>query len=559
MRGLDHVEGKNCSEKKNSRSLRSLLSVRVEMDTDTAQQGRVMLLAAMCAAVVAGLVAGFSQKRSSGPRGLRNLGNTCYINAILQAFASCPSLIDYAKFVGSASDSCMLAQACFNVCVQLNTVSNGQASDELISPDLICERVFAASALRSGMQEDAHEFMELMLELMERELVHAHTRRMLSGGSLHDAVPEHAEADGTLNGYNRAAAGHRLSSTRGAGSGRDGGRAGAVGDGAGQGPTNALEPPRRAGPRPSLLRRAISLGKPVHVLSAGPTPALPITFTSLLNPFRFTLATHRTCTVCKRAKPLRLAKQCVLTVSFNPATLMLGRKHLSSLLAENHVPEFLNDVECEHCSKAKGLPVLRSFVQRTTMAACPQILCVHINRLVYTPSGLVKVSEPVQLNEQLNLDVLCGAPIHYSLCAVIVHLGGAKAGHYTCFRRRGSSWFRISDDDVRRAAPSEALRSNPSLVFFERINTPDPLAIQPTPPAAAAAAAPAPASAPATLPPAGAAVAGRAATTDSKGSPPHRRRAAATLSLSSVPPPVPLTDIASDPSNHLTASFSRRA
>ena len=38
------------------------------------------------------------------PRGLKNLGNTCYLNSILQALSSCPSFIHYIKVINDSSD-----------------------------------------------------------------------------------------------------------------------------------------------------------------------------------------------------------------------------------------------------------------------------------------------------------------------------------------------------------------------------------------------------------------------------------------------------------------------
>jgi hypothetical protein len=51
---------------------------------------------------------------------------------------------------------------------------------------------------------------------------------------------------------------------------------------------------------------------------------------------------------------------------------------------------------------------------------------MRTQRLVYTQYGVVKADDPVQLNEQLNLALLAGAPMAYTLRAVIVHLGGAR-------------------------------------------------------------------------------------------------------------------------------------
>jgi len=46
----------------------------------------------------------FDDNNNVYPRGLKNLGNTCYLNSILQSISSCPSFINYLEFINDNSN-----------------------------------------------------------------------------------------------------------------------------------------------------------------------------------------------------------------------------------------------------------------------------------------------------------------------------------------------------------------------------------------------------------------------------------------------------------------------
>nr|XP_054501491.1 ubiquitin carboxyl-terminal hydrolase 30 isoform X3 [Agelaius phoeniceus] len=69
----------------------------------------------------------------------------------------------------------------------------------------------------------------------------------------------------------------------------------------------------------------------------------------------------------------------------------------------------------------------------------------------------------------------CRAPLYlYRLMAVVVHHGDMHSGHFVTFRRapgaRGSQWLWISDESVRRASLHEVLAASAYLLFYERVH-----------------------------------------------------------------------------------------
>lgn len=131
----------------------------------------------------------------------------------------------------------------------------------------------------------------------------------------------------------------------------------------------------------------------------------------------------------------------------------------------------------------------------------PDILLLHLNRSTYYGySGAVKNSCHVVFPEYLDISPFCdgSAPSTpsvdsssptptpprdlYRLSSLVVHYGSANFGHYVAYRRRPippnedpalaanlPMWYRVSDETVIPSSLNEALRANPFLLFYERV------------------------------------------------------------------------------------------
>lgn len=193
--------------------------------------------------------------------------------------------------------------------------------------------------------------------------------------------------------------------------------------------------------------------------------------------------------------------------------------------------ELIHEVRCETCIKNSDRLDARhksAFVKRLTFAKMPQLLCLHIQRLVWLSDGhTLKRCESIIFPEYLQMDsyvynsrksgselnssttfgLIGGAstpvkkiqaqsssgdhiPIaasdvdqsgdsfeakyKYKLCSVIVHLGDASSGHFICYRRgteahNQTKWFYISDTNVLEVSLSEVLNSSAYMLFYERL------------------------------------------------------------------------------------------
>ncbi|GAA5979230.1 hypothetical protein JCM10908_002848 [Rhodotorula pacifica] len=153
------------------------------------------------------------------------------------------------------------------------------------------------------------------------------------------------------------------------------------------------------------------------------------------------------------------------------------------------------DIKVERSEVAAG--------KMTRFARSPDVLAIHLNRSShYSYGGGVKNSCQVTFPEYLNIAPFSDGPAKppegptisegkpasssadlYRVASLVVHYGSHSFGHYVAFRRRPPipadsnadnaalpEWYRISDETVQPATADEALRGNPYLLFYERVD-----------------------------------------------------------------------------------------
>eukprot|EP00117_Sycon_ciliatum_P024372 scpid68263/ scgid20466/ Ubiquitin carboxyl-terminal hydrolase 36; Deubiquitinating enzyme 36; Ubiquitin thioesterase 36; Ubiquitin-specific-processing protease 36 len=99
--------------------------------------------------------------------GLFNLGNTCFLNSVIQCLAYTPPLVAYLES-GEHTEVCRADGYCA-MCALTQHVKRVFSSPAPIKPGSIASRLkFFAKHFRFGRQEDAHEFLRYFTEALQK-------------------------------------------------------------------------------------------------------------------------------------------------------------------------------------------------------------------------------------------------------------------------------------------------------------------------------------------------------------------------------------------------------
>lgn len=100
--------------------------------------------------------------------GLENLGNTCFLNSVLQCLTYTEPLAAYLQS-GKHQSSCHIAGFCALCAIQKHVSRALQATGRILAPkDLVSNLRCISRNFRNSRQEDAHEYMVNLLESMHK-------------------------------------------------------------------------------------------------------------------------------------------------------------------------------------------------------------------------------------------------------------------------------------------------------------------------------------------------------------------------------------------------------
>lgn len=432
------------------------------------------------------------RKRGMVP-GLLNLGNTCFLNSLLQGLAACPSFIGWLeKFSRSPTiRSCKDNQLSITLLQLLKALSSDEPGEEdvLDAGCLLDVLRLYRWHISSFEEQDAHELFHVLTSSLEEE--RDRQPRVINFFDMQslDSLPDQDE-------------------------------------------------------------------KPVTCISRAPLHPIPSPW-KFQHPFHGRLTSNMLCKRCEQQSPVRYDSFESLSLSIplpqwgRPMSLDQCLQHFISSETIKEV-ECENCTKLQQGTTANG-QVLESqrttFVKQLKLGKLPQCLCIHLQRLTWSSEGTpIKRQEHVQFTEYLSMDrykhngstqraqrtkcnpsplkaensdgfmekttangtgehrnnnnkpfsngtcssvflhsnpqlsLACGyssTEYLFQLTAVLVHHGDMHSGHFVTYRRSppsphsssaySSQWLWVSDDSVRKASLHEVLSSNAYLLFYERV------------------------------------------------------------------------------------------
>lgn len=173
-----------------------------------------------------------------------------------------------------------------------------------------------------------------------------------------------------------------------------------------------------------------------------------------------------TCQLCGRASLTR-DRYMDLSVDINDVDITT----LDDAMFEFTKDELLtedNAVFCQRCRKKQ--PVTKGL----RLATAPSILVVHLKRFAFNDYGrLVRLHKRIKFPQKLEIgdymsNLNKARPPPYSLVGVLVHQGQTCAsGHYLSFVKKNGEWFKCNDSEVSVVEESTVMMQQAYILMYE--------------------------------------------------------------------------------------------
>ena len=423
------------------------------------------------------------QEADRMPRGLLNLGNTCFLNALCQALASLPTFIQYLsdsiesssmvqKSIKSRATSrfrCTLAQVlcqvnqdhnraadehntsaaaisphqlehAFLVAMSVSSSSSSSSGDNEENEEDTMITAAAAAAAGRGEQQDVEECLQKMMECLES----VHDTNPLRGTMARQLIccscfRAHAEVmspfiDISLSTYHSSSIQECLE--------------------------HYFDPEVMS----DVHCHACTLNEPIR--------ALDRKIKTLDRTLGFMPDHPQLQATCVAQLQAAKVQRSTLVQLSGPRS---WSQEEEVLVLENLTQDSSSSSSSQQQQQRVSSNFSRRvFLQSTQVRSYPPILCLHFHRKIYDPvvKKLVKVEEQVCYSAILEFHHENNS-VRYQLEAVIVHHGTAQSGHYTTYRRTlrndissSSEWAHISDDQVVRVEEAQVLDAPAYLLFY---------------------------------------------------------------------------------------------
>jgi ubiquitin C-terminal hydrolase len=130
-----------------------------------------------------------------------------------------------------------------------------------------------------------------------------------------------------------------------------------------------------------------------------------------------------------------------------------------------------NNYKCDKCKESSTYGYNKNYI-----FSLPEILVICLKKFEKTNSGMKKYSKSVSFSTELDLShyILeksgkATEDAHYELYGAVQHSGSLNGGHYVCYvMKESGSWYYISDSFFDKVRPDAVLKSDAYLLFYRR-------------------------------------------------------------------------------------------
>ncbi|KAJ9596914.1 hypothetical protein L9F63_012039 [Diploptera punctata] len=386
-------------------------------------------------------------KRKGQIVGLVNLGHSCFLNALLQALASCHNVMDWlSKQQYNLSKTSLTA----SLLKTLSILNGKEEGEDPFTPSILIQSLLNKGWIISSGEQDAHELFHIIVSTLEEEIQKPITKvcSLLDVAKCDDV--REVQSDNPVQQHNYLQLRPTLS---------------------------CIET------RNSQTECKLKTLLPFHGL-----------FTSQLQ-----------CVSCQHKSAVHYTTFYSLSLVLPPRVLSfiaILKSYTLTDLIENYVTNrIVNNVSCEGCGRPNT-----DQVKTLNFGKLPTCLCIHIARTTWEGEP-TKRDDYIKFPEFLNMDPytynnvqlkqaayrehakgdenLANGSIslspedsrckhHYRLAAVIVHKGSLFNGHFITYRRgignSYNSWYYTSDTEVNETTLNEVMQASAYILFYTRIS-----------------------------------------------------------------------------------------
>jgi hypothetical protein len=173
-----------------------------------------------------------------------------------------------------------------------------------------------------------------------------------------------------------------------------------------------------------------------------------------------------TCQTCGRASLTR-DRYMDLSLDINDVDITT----LDDALYEFTKTELLTDDNAVFCQKCRKK---RTVNKGLRLATAPSILVCHLKRFAFNDYGrLVRLHKRIEFPTRLEIgdfmsNLNKARPPPYDLVGILVHQGQTCAsGHYLAFVKKNSEWFKCNDSEVTRVDESTVMMQQAYILMYE--------------------------------------------------------------------------------------------